>query len=570
MPRAMKNIFLPLTFSILFAAGLAQGETLDLQKLLSDYSSLDFLYQPLPFRTYMISTYDRTGGNQDQDNFLEKSATKALLADLQGPGVITRIFCALPKGTLKIYLDRQSEPLVSAPASEFFSGKLAPFSVPLVGNDPAGFSYFPVPFSKNARLEIESQPGDTSPERFGYFWQVEWFELSGDYQVKSLTLPLSGPEKAALENLKASLAKLERFEVEPGLKHFGFEQNILPGEKIKLAELAGPAVIRKIQLELIPDKKAGREKILFARIFCSWEGEDKPSVIVGAGSFFGNAFNQLSPKILVRRTGNGGESLIPMPFSQSAKIEIENPSNFSGKAGLQVWLEPGLGAQSPLRFHALEREEKVKAGAGLNLDHKNDYQVLDASGQGRYLGTSLLVFNRYIVWWGEGEESFQIDGKFNWVGTGSEDYFDGSYMNFGKNLFASSLIENSYGKGYSGLTLAYKFHILDPVYFQNHIRLGFEHGLAANDLDNWYRSVAYWYQTEPHQDFSAMAVDKLDLRQRTTAREIDREVWRAMPLKDKIILLILWVVSIVLFLLLVFFVIITVAYARARKRRFKD
>jgi hypothetical protein len=46
----------------------------------------------------------------------------------------------------------------------------------------------------------------------------------------------------------------------------------------------------------------------------------------------------------------------------------------------------------------------------------------------------------------------------------------------------------------------FRFHIEDPIMFQQSIRVTIEHG-HANELSNDYSSTAYWYQTEPHKEF---------------------------------------------------------------------
>ena len=49
-------------------------------------------------------------------------------------------------------------------------------------------------------------------------------------------------------------------------------------------------------------------------------------------------------------------------------------------------------------------------------------------------------------------------------------------------------------------SMAYRFHIEDPVPFEKSIRVTMEHGHANHRSDNWY-TVAYWYQLEPHAAF---------------------------------------------------------------------
>ena len=49
----------------------------------------------------------------------------------------------------------------------------------------------------------------------------------------------------------------------------------------------------------------------------------------------------------------------------------------------------------------------------------------------------------------------------------------------------------------------YRFHIEDPVYFQKSLRATIEHG-HADDREDDYTSVAFWYQTEPHEKLSPL------------------------------------------------------------------
>jgi hypothetical protein len=52
-------------------------------------------------------------------------------------------------------------------------------------------------------------------------------------------------------------------------------------------------------------------------------------------------------------------------------------------------------------------------------------------------------------------------------------------------------------------SMAYRFHIEDPIPFTKSIKVTMEHGHANHRSDNWY-TVAYWYQTEPHAPFPAL------------------------------------------------------------------
>ena len=124
-------------------------------------------------------------------------------------------------------------------------------------------------------------------------------------------------------------------------------------------------------------------------------------------------------------------------------------------------------------------------------------------------------------WWGEGEIKFYLDGDDAYptiCGTGTEDYFCGSY-NFEDPVRHDRY--ETFTSPYSGLAQAtvpnalyqsqmrfglYRWHINDPIYFQSDLRvtiqaLGWRSGGRYLPLQDDIASVAYWYQTLPCQPF---------------------------------------------------------------------
>ena len=121
-----------------------------------------------------ISSYDRTGGNDDR--FHIKSGENRVIADIKGAGCITHIWITiamaadgvpvdeknyLRKIILRMYWDDEKEPSVEVPAGDFFGMGHAMcknfVSAPLQMSpeDGKGFNcWFPMPFSQNARLEV--------------------------------------------------------------------------------------------------------------------------------------------------------------------------------------------------------------------------------------------------------------------------------------------------------------------------------------------------------------------------------------------------------------------------------
>ncbi len=155
------------------------------------------------------------------------------------------------------------------------------------------------------------------------------------------------------------------------------------------------------------------------------------------------------------------------------------------------------------------------------LPYKQDYTIVDGiKGKGHFVGASMAWGVNNNGWWGEGEIKFYMDGdrEFPTInGTGTEDYFGGSY-NF-ENKEKKQYEE--YTTPYLGLAQVirpdglyqaqqrfglYRWHIPDPVRFDNDLRitiqaLGWRNNRTYLPLMDDIASVAFWYQIEPHAAF---------------------------------------------------------------------
>jgi len=158
------------------------------------------------------------------------------------------------------------------------------------------------------------------------------------------------------------------------------------------------------------------------------------------------------------------------------------------------------------RFHAQWRHELTRAvpeseSGGKNLDGKNNYVLMEARGKGQYVGTIPNIFGRSTGWWGEGDDMFFINGETSRAtinGTGLEDYFNNAWMFQSEFNYPFIGYSQQGNRDWTGSHTMYRFHIQDPIYFQSALRATIEHG-HANDREDEYTSVAFWYQTEPHQ-----------------------------------------------------------------------
>ena len=269
-----------------------------------------------------------------------------------------------------------------------------------------------------------------------------------------------------------------------------------------LMDVDGPGIIQHIWITI--DSKYYRDLIL--RMY--WDGETTPSVEAPVGDFFCNGWktrtNILALPINVNPSG-GFNCYFPMPFRKHARITIENraPEQVGGFFYAINFTETEVAADDGY-FHAQFRRTNP-------LPYKTDYTILDGiRGHGQYVGTYLAWQQNSTGWWGEGEFKAFIDGDQDfptYCGTGTEDYFGGAW-GFGATYSAPYLgypMGSCDGKPGNRHGL-YRFHIMDPIRFQKDLRviiqaIGWRSEGRYLPLQDDLASVAYWYQSEPHQAF---------------------------------------------------------------------
>lgn len=282
------------------------------------------------------------------------------------------------------------------------------------------------------------------------------------------------------------------------------------GQTLTLGEMDGPGCIKHIWITTAEDDNNLRRMVL--RMY--WDGEETPSVLCPLGDFFGlgHAKAAYLESLPLQASFLGLNCWFPMPYSNGARITITNDSDKDSflyyYIDYQEWDKP---QEETGRFHAnwrrnlvLKKDEKEGENAlgiiqRLNTTGDENYVVLDVEGRGHYVGCFLHIDTNEEGWWGEGDDMFFIDGE-SWPpslhGTGTEDYFCGAWnYNRLKQTHCTPYYGYSF-KGnadYTGKHSQYRFHIEDPVYFNNSLHFSIEHG-HANDRQGDWTSTAYWYQ----------------------------------------------------------------------------
>lgn len=285
---------------------------------------------------------------------------------------------------------------------------------------------------------------------------------------------------------------------------------IQPKQTFVLADIDGQGAIQHIWMT-----PTGTWRFSILRMY--WDDEKDPSVEVPVGDFFAmgwGVYSRLSSLAVCVNPGSAFNSYWPMPFRKKAKITLENLDDKAMVIYYQIDYTQTQVPKDAAYFHAQFRRVNP-------LPYKDVYTILDnVKGKGQYVGTYLAYGVHNNGWWGEGEIKFYMDGDkaFPTInGTGTEDYFGGSY-NF-ENQEKKQYEE--FTSPYSGLIQVikpdglyktqqrfglYRWHIADPVRFDADLRvtiqaLGWRAGGRYLPLQDDISSVAFWYQTEPHAAF---------------------------------------------------------------------
>jgi len=285
---------------------------------------------------------------------------------------------------------------------------------------------------------------------------------------------------------------------------------IEPHQTFSLCDINGPGGIQHIWMT-----PTGRWRSSILRIY--WDDQPQPSVECPVGDFFANGWGtyaQVSSLAMCVNPGSGFNCYWPMPFRRRCRMTFENRDEEAMTLYYQIDYALGAVPDDAAYFHAQFRRTNP-------LPYKQVYTILDGvKGRGHYVGTYMAWGSHNNGWWGEGEIKFYLDGDGEFptiCGTGTEDYFCGSYG------FQNPLTRQyqPYTTPYAGMPQVirpdgeyqsqqrfglYRWHLTDPIRFEQDIRvtiqaLGWKSHHRYLPLQDDIASVAYWYQALPTAPF---------------------------------------------------------------------
>ena len=325
-----------------------------------------------------------------------------------------------------------------------------------------------------------------------------------------------------------SLAGYERFK---NIGHRDFV-SIKPGGSFSFPQIEGPGIITALWLtfvgrygEIFFRRKVPAQKKLWLKIY--FDQMKEPAVNSPLADFFGQGTERYVhfTSLLVGMSSGGYYAYFPMPFYESARVEIENRSQnliplfYSAITYLKLeHLPSDLGY-----FYARYRQQEFLNSPDISGSRvpNQPYVILEEKDQGHYLGTTLTISPThwlksrfkppyFLFPYLEGNLKVYIDdeepakesfiekppgaplGEQSLEYTGVEDYFNSGWY-YVKGSFAGPLFGCPYRSLLSGVVSQYRFHIFDRISWKKKILITLTHG-EFDQIDCKMESVAYYYK----------------------------------------------------------------------------
>jgi hypothetical protein len=432
----------------------------------------------------------------------EDGVGEYLMAEVEGPGALVRLWTAAIDGSVRLWLDEGAEPVYDGPADDFFHRPLDAYPQSadldrevlertLYQRDAV---YAPMPFARHLRLVW------TGDLEHIHFYQLEVRKYAPGTPVATFSPEDLLTYRETIDRVTAALADPDANLAprSPGDAR-AIAVELSPGEAEDALLLEGPAALERLELrvEAADVDRALRQVVL--HIYSDehpWGQVQSP-----LGDFFGaapgvNPYQSLPFTVLADGTMI---SRFVMPFARSLRVRLEN----LGDQPVAV-----RGTAHPMAY-AWDEERSMHFRARWRVDHDliadpaavQDLPFLLAHGRGVYVGTTSILLNPspvptpYGNWWGEGDEKVFVDDDSlpSLFGTGSEDYYNYSWSSPAIFTMPYCGQPRNDGPGNRGFVTNYRWHVLDALPFAE--RIGFYIELYSHERTPGlsYARIGYHY-----------------------------------------------------------------------------
>jgi D-arabinan exo alpha-(1,3)/(1,5)-arabinofuranosidase (non-reducing end) len=447
----------------------------------------------------MISSYDRTGGNDDgfsgAYSQIRTEGNQAVLADIQGPGMISRIWTThttpwpdaglslIPDARLQINLDGKRFPVVWNTLEELFSNRFEPFIKPISSRFLGGAcSYVPIPFQKHCTISIAK--GALR------FYQITFKQFKPGTVVEPFSMKLEPSRKRMIrKTARVWEHPVYRDDVKKNAVDIrNGTVTVDPGSTESCMVLDGPGVISELALKITPVEAQTEFDLIF-----QFDDMPHPAVQCPVGAFFAAGFGtDPIQSLLTQFDGTTYTAWFPMPFEKKAVMKVRRKSGSPGsklypRISWTVKIVRGMDLKGFAEFHADYNPPSVPSSTL--------YEVCNLKGHGHLAGCHLTMEGPgegppiFL----EGDEVISVDGREIIHGTGTEDFFNcGWYGTPGRLDRAGTAPLYGFTVFDPPLVSAYRWMISDKIPFKKSLVFQLEQG-PTNNTPALYASTVYYY-----------------------------------------------------------------------------
>ncbi len=446
-----------------------------------------------PYRAHSTSSRDpvvrvaraQPGPSTEPDPAAARDAR--VLLDAEGPGVITRFWCADPAGRLRIVVDGGD---VHPGESRSFEWDLhdltsgqGPIGPPFATAEAHGTTLcFPIAFAKRIHVTLD---GEQAPD-----YELEWRSYAASVAVESFSGDALERHAPAIASARSAWAAAP-IPIGELASTYHLSREAPEGELLaqNLTAARGPRAVSELRLRIDAADPARALRTSVLRL--TFDGETTVSLPLGA--LFG-AHEDLRPLRTRYTSVDATGELVArfvMPYRESFDLRVDNAGDPELHLSGAVRTIPWTWNERSLHFHATWRSSQE-----LSARPSQPIALARITGRGVLLGEFLAIANPVTEWWGDGGATIAVDSTPLALRPGAGAH--GAYgFGEGATTFQAPLHGRSRRDGPAdfGRTDVYRFRALDAVPFEQ--RLDFAQELVHANAPSMERASCVVYYARP-------------------------------------------------------------------------
>jgi hypothetical protein len=432
-----------------------------------------------------VGQYVRTETNEGR--------TEHVLADLEGPGTVTRFWSANPDRTniARFYFDGEAAPRLERPLKDLFSGA-PPFGPEFsYVSGTGGNLYFPFPYARSLKITAEE-----TDKPLKLYYEIGYRTYESGARVATFDPDEAGTWESARIRTAEALSHPAASRPPKGALWTSQTVTVPPGARLAVPGIKGARAVYEWSARVLGTRESGtwddprRPHNAYRHLLLDVSFDGERSILAALGDFFGsgpgvNPFENLF--FTVDESGRMTSRLL-MPFSESMALGLRNTGTVPYT--VEIRLLAGRRAFSGRDYH-------LRAQWG-SLSRESwppfDTNFLTATGEGKVVGTVYEIANPVLVWWGEGDQKIFVDGESfpSTFGTGTEDDYGFAYGYngpFARPYHAQTRVDGPWSGGHVSLN---RWYVLDAFPFRSSLKFDQEMWHWMPCRPTWSH-VIYWY-----------------------------------------------------------------------------